>query len=105
MDTVKFRKEVPEKIRNAVRDYMRGKELCELQTGVAEPISGLHQYLIDEGYRVVVHVYGLEIVPLKDWVKEEIAAYPDRKDRDILRKHLVKCGYSAEKVDELMKES
>jgi len=104
MDTVKFRKEVPEEIRKNVREFMRGKVFYEADTGMVAPMSGLFQYLFDEGYHTRFHDYGMEVIPLADWVKGEIAEYPDQHSRDILRKHLVEHGVPEEKVNEMMED-
>ena len=65
----------------------------------------LYRYLFEEGFHMTIHVYGFEILPLADWVKEELKEYPDQQTRDIIRKHLVERGISGEKVDELMKDA
>lgn len=104
IDDVRFRKEVPEDVRNAVLDYMRGKALCEAETGVAAPLDGLHGYLSKREFRMVVHAYGIEIVPLSDWIKEEVHTFSDMESRDILRKHLEGCGVPTERLDELFAE-
>lgn len=105
MDTVKFRKAVPEEVREKVRKFMHAKAVCEAMTGVAAPIVDLYSYLFEEGFYMTIHVYGFEILTLGDWVKEELKAYPDQHTRNILRKHLVEHGLSEEKADELMKEA
>ena len=105
MDTVKFRKEVPEEVREKVREFMHAKAVCEAMTGVAAPIEDLYSYLFEEGFYMTIHVYGFEILTLADWVKEELKAYPDQHTRGIIRKHLVEHGVTGEKVDELMKEA
>lgn len=105
MDTVKFRKEVPEEVRGKVREFMQAKAVCEAMAGVAAPIGDLYAYLLEEGFYMTIHAYGFEIMTLADWVKEEIKRYPDQHSRDIIRRHLVEHGLSEEKADELMKEA
>ena len=104
MDTVKFRKEVPEEVREEVRDFMHAKAVCEAMTGVAASIDDLYSYLFEKGFYMTIHVYGFEIMTLADWVKEELKEYPDQHTRDILRKHLVEHGISEEKADELLND-
>lgn len=103
MDTIKFRKEVPEEVRGKVREFMQEKAVCEAMTGVAAPIGDLYAYLLDEGFYMTIHDYGFEIMTLADWVNEEIKRYPGQHARDIIRRHLVEHGVPGEKVDELMK--
>lgn len=103
MDTVKFRKEVPEEVRGKVREFMQAKAVCEAMSGVAAPIEDLYAYLLEEGFYMTMHAYGFEIMTLADWVKKEIKRYPDQHSRDIIRMHLVEHGVPWENVDELMK--
>lgn len=103
--TVKYRKDVPEKIRYNVGEFMHGKEYYETDTGVTAPMDGLFQYLLEEGYRAEVRSYGIEVLPLADWVKEEVATYPDQKSKGIIKKHLMAHGVPEEKVDEMMRQA
>ena len=104
MDTVKFRKEVPEEVREQVRKFMHAKAVCESLTSVAAPIVDMYSYLFDEGFYMTIHVYGFEILTLADWVKEELKEYPDQHSRDIIRRHLVEHGVDERKVAEMMED-
>ena len=48
----------------------------------------------------------IEIVPIEEWVKEEIASFPPKSAAYygyILHDHLVRMGYPLEKVNKWMK--
>lgn len=106
MEQVKFRKDVTEEVRQEVREYMRGKVFYEADTGMAASLAPMLTYLTEKGYRAVFHVDCIEIVPIEEWVKEEIASWP-AKDAAyygyILHDHLVRMGFPLEKINEWMR--
>lgn len=106
MERVKFRKGVTEEVRQEVREFMRGKVFYEADTGMAASLSPMFAYLTEKGYHTVFHADCIEIVPIEEWVKEEIASWP-AKDAAyygyVLHDHLVRMGYPLEKINEWMK--
>ena len=106
MERVKFRKGVTEEVRHEVREIMCGKVFYEAYTGMAASLAPMFTYLAEKGYHAVFHVDCIEIVPIEEWVKEEIASWP-AKDAAyygyILYDHLVRMGFPSEKLNEWMK--
>ena len=101
MERVKFRKGVTEEVRREVRKFMRGKVFYEADTGMAASLAPMFMYLTEKGYRAVFHVDCIEIVPINEWVKEEIASFPPNSAAFygyILHDHLVRMGYPLEKI-------
>ena len=106
MERVKFRKGVTEEVRHEVREIMCGKVFYEAYTGMAASLAPMFTYLAEKGYHAVFHVDCIEIVPIKEWVKEEIASFPPKSAAVygcILHDHLVRMGFPSEKVNEWMK--
>lgn len=106
MERVKFRKDVTEEVRREVREFMRDKVFYEADTGMAAYLTPMFTYLTEKGYHAVFHVDCIEIVPIEEWVKEEIASFP-AKDAAyygyIMHDYLVRMGYPPEKINEWMK--
>lgn len=106
MERVKFRKGVTEEVRHEVREIMCGKVFYEAYTGMAASLAPMFTYLAEKGYHAVFHVDCIEIVPIEEWVKEEIASWPVKDAAFygyILHDHLVRMGFPIEKVNEWMK--
>jgi hypothetical protein len=106
MERVKFRKGVTEEVRQEVREFMRDKVFYEADTGMAASLAPMFTYLTEKGYHAVFHVDCIEIVPIEEWVKEEIASFPPKSAAFygyILHDHLVRMGFPSEKVNEWMK--
>jgi hypothetical protein len=106
MERVKFRKGVTEEVRREVREFMRDKVFYEADTGMAASWAPMFTYLTEKGYHAVFHVDCIEIVPIEEWVKEEIASFPPKSAAFygyILHDHLVRMGFPSEKVNEWMK--
>lgn len=76
---IKFRDAISEEARVFVREFVKSAHDYENDTGVAACYTGLYQYLRKCKYHVVFHIDCLEIVPIKDWVKEEVASFPSDK--------------------------
>lgn len=105
MERVKFRKGVTEEVRQEVREFMRGKVFYEAETGMAASFAPMASYLTEKGYHAVFHVDCIEIEPIEEWVKEEIASFPPKSAAYygyILHDHLVRMGYPPEKINEWM---
>lgn len=106
MERVKFRKGVTEEVRQEVREFMRDKVFYEADTGMAASLAPMFSYLTEKGYHTVFHADCIEIVPIDEWVKEEIASWP-AKDAAyysyVLHDHLVRMGYPLEKVNAWMR--
>lgn len=103
MERVKFRKGVTEEVRHEVREIMCGKVFYEAYTGMAASLAPMFTYLAEKGYHAVFHVDCIEIVPIEEWVKEEIASFPPKSAAFygyILHDHLVRMGFPSEKVNE-----
>ena len=99
---VKFRDAISEEARVFVRDFLRSADYYEHDTGVVASYMGLYEYLRKCEYHAVFHIDCLEIVPIKDWVKEEVASFPSDKApyyKSLLFKHLVNQGFSSEEVE------
>lgn len=106
MERVKFREGVTEEVRREVRDFMRDKVFYEAYTGMAASLAPMFTYLTEKGYHAVFHVDCIEIVPIEEWAKEEIASFPPKSAAFygyILHDHLVRMGFPSEKVNEWMK--
>ena len=106
MEHVKFRKGVAEEVRQEVREIMCGKVFYEAYTGMAASLAPMFTYLAEKGYHAVFHVGCIEIVPIEEWVKEEIASFPPKSAAFygyILHDHLVRMGFPSEKVNEWIK--
>ena len=106
MERVKFRKGVTEEVRQEVREFMRDKVFYEADTGMVASMTPLMHYLTEKGYHWVYHANYMEIVPIEEWVKEEVASLPPKSAAFygyILHDHLVKMGFPVEKVNEWMK--
>ena len=53
-------------------------------------------------------MYGIEVLPVETWVKEEVASFPPEKAEHygkILREALTRRGFPAEKIDQWMKDA
>lgn len=106
MERVKFRKGVTEEVRHEVREFMRDMVFYEADTGMAASLAPMFSYLNEKGYHAVFHVDCIEIVPIEEWVKEEIASFPPKSAAFygyILHDHLVRMGFPIEKINEWMK--
>lgn len=106
MERVKFRKGVTEEVRQEVREFMRDKVFYEADTGMVASLAPMFTYLTEKGYHAVFHVDCIEIVPIEEWAKEEIASFPPKSSAFygyILHDHLVRMGYPLEKVNEWIK--
>lgn len=106
MERVKFRKGVTEEVRQEVREFMRGKVFYEADTGMVASLTPMFSYLTEQGYHAVFHADCIEIVPIEEWVKEEIASFPPKSAAYygyILHDHLVRMGYPPEKINEWMR--
>ena len=82
------------------------KEEDEADTGMAASLAPMFTYLVEKGYHAGFHVDCIEIVPIEEWVKEEIASFPPKSAAFygyILHDHLVRMGFPSEKVNEWMK--
>lgn len=102
---VKFRDGVTEEVREHVREFMRGSAFCEADSGMVASMVPLMHYLTEKGYHWAYHVNYMEIIPIEEWVKEEIASWPASKAAFygyILHDHLVKMGFQSEDVNKWM---
>ena len=102
MMRVKFRKSVPEEIRQHVREFMRGKTFYEADTGMAASLAPLCYDLTQAGYYWEYHVDHMEIMTIEEWVGKEIKEYPDAYSRYILFDHLARIGIPLEKINQMM---
>jgi len=106
IEQVKFRKGVTEEVRQEVREFMRGKVFYEAYTGMAASLAPMFTYLTEKGYHAVFHVDCIEIVPIEEWAKEEMASWPPNSAAFygyILHDHLVRMGFPIEKVNAWMR--
>lgn len=75
----KFHESVPEDLRYETNDFLRAKYVAELTDWCARSTAPLAKFLLEKGYWTVLHVWGVEVVPLHIWVDNYLAQYPDSK--------------------------
>lgn len=105
---VKFREGVPEEVRNKVREFLLAAGFTEAMYGLPVDYAPMCQYLYENGCVAPIHVYGIEVLPVETWVKEEVASFPPEKAEHygkIFREVLTKRGFPAEKIDQWMKDA
>lgn len=102
---VKFRKSITEEVRQKVHEFMLDKTSYEANTGVAVSMVPMSLYLAKKECRAVFHIDCIEIVPIEEWVKEEITSWPTKNVAyygHLLYDYLIRMGYPPEKVSAWM---
>lgn len=104
---IEFHPDVPAEIRKAVVDAVRAKEVTEGLTGMVCDISDIWIDLLREGYKMVIHVYGYEVMPLDAFIRKDMADYSDNtcpslsKYKEIVYKSLMNNGLTPEDIKRL----
>lgn len=104
---IEFHKDIPNNIREAVVDAVRAKEVTEGLTGMACDNSDFWIALLREGYKMVVHVYGYEIMPLDLYIQKDMKAYPNHtclslsKYKEIMYNALRNSGLTPDDIKRL----
>ncbi len=105
---VKFREGVPEEVRSKVREFLLAAGFTEALYGLPVNYATISQYLYENECVAPIHVYGIEVLPVETWVKEEVASFPPDKEEcygKILRESLAKRGFPTEKIDKWMNDA
>lgn len=104
---IEFHRDVPDKIREAVVDAVRTKEVTEGLTGMVCDNSDFWIALLREGYKMIVHVYGYEIMPLDLYIQQDMRAYTNHtcpslsKYKEIMYNALRNNGLSTDDIKRL----
>lgn len=105
---VKFREGVPEEVRQKVREFMLAAGFDEAIYGFPVSYAPMCQYLYENECVAPIHVYGIEVLPVGTWVKEEVSTFPPDKAEyygKILRESLAGRGFPPEKIDRWMDDA
>lgn len=105
---VKFREGVPEEVQNKVREFLLTAGFTEAMYGLPVNYAPMCQYLYENECVAPIHVYGIEVLPVETWVKEEIASFPPDKAGHygkLLRESLTRRGFPADKIDKWMNDA
>jgi len=105
---VRFREGVPEEVRNKVHEFLLEAGFTEAMYGLPVNYAPMCQYLYENGCVAPIHVYGIEVLPVETWVREEVASFPPEKAEHygkILREALARRGFPAENIDRWMKDA
>ena len=103
---VKYHADVPEDIRKKAHEFFNSKALTEALEGISVPCTEFFNELMKLGFRVIIHDYGYEIIPLPLFIKQEIDAFsgdvPNLKQR--LRDYLLRSGLTVDEIEKYAPE-
>lgn len=105
---VKFREGVPEEVHNKVREFLLTAGFTEAMYGLPVNYAPMCQYLYENECVAPIHMYGIEVLPMETWVKEEVASFPPDKAEHygkILRESLTRRGVPTEKIEKWMNDA
>lgn len=104
---IEFHRDVPDKILESVVDAVRAKVVTEGLTGMVCDRSDFWVALLREGYKMVIHAYGYEIMPLDVYIRQDMKAYPNHtclslsKYKEIMYNALKNNGLTPEDIRRL----